>query len=395
MRNVVIVMPPVLPVPCVRGGAIETLMQCLIDQNEKEKRLLITLISVYDKDAYILSKKYCYTKFVFLHTQTTISKTKYQLSRVIRRITGIRPLALDDYNRKITDVVIGINPDLCIVEGGSYTKEYSKLANNLGKARMVLHLHACFYAPKNVDNIFPNIIAISEFVKETWRLDSEASIEVLKNCIDSESFQKRIPQREIDELMQQNGIAEGKFLLLFVGRLIPVKGIRELMLVVERIPEVQLLIIGKSDNSTRVNIQYNEELKIIVQRANNIKLLGYKPNCDLEKYYQMVQAVAVPSLWEEGAGLVVIEAMSCGKPLIITDSGGMREYVATQGYCLIERNDFDRTAFEALQSMANDKGKCEAMGKANFEESKKYTSKNYYNHFCEIIDHFMYGANKA
>ena len=68
--KVLIIAPSLLPVPAVKGGAVETLVNLLIDQNEIENRLDLTVISVYDKDALAKSKIYKHTKFLWIRTNS-------------------------------------------------------------------------------------------------------------------------------------------------------------------------------------------------------------------------------------------------------------------------------------------------------------------------------------
>ena len=60
---------------------------------------------------------------------------------------------------------------------------------------------------------------------------------------------------------------------------------------------------------------------------NQVIHVGYINNDELYKYYQIADMQAVPSMWEEAAGLVAIEGMASGLPLVVTRSGGMVEYV--------------------------------------------------------------------
>lgn len=56
MKRVCIVVPPNLPMPPVKGGAIETLMQYIVDVNEVSKAIDLTIISLYSKEAEECSK---------------------------------------------------------------------------------------------------------------------------------------------------------------------------------------------------------------------------------------------------------------------------------------------------------------------------------------------------
>ena len=64
--KIAIIGPQGLPVPPVKGGAIETLIDVVLRENEKEKKLDIDVYTIYDKDAMEYSKKYKEVNFIYL-----------------------------------------------------------------------------------------------------------------------------------------------------------------------------------------------------------------------------------------------------------------------------------------------------------------------------------------
>ena len=54
------------PVPAVKGGAVEGLIDLLIEENESQKKMDITVISIYDKEAKEKSKSFIHTKFIYI-----------------------------------------------------------------------------------------------------------------------------------------------------------------------------------------------------------------------------------------------------------------------------------------------------------------------------------------
>ena len=58
MKKICIILPEEFPVPATKGGAVETLVNSIIDENEKEKKIEITCVTRYEKKAYEKSKKY-------------------------------------------------------------------------------------------------------------------------------------------------------------------------------------------------------------------------------------------------------------------------------------------------------------------------------------------------
>ena len=99
-----------------------------------------------------------------------------------------------------------------------------------------------------------------------------------------------------------------------VGRLLPYKRFDMAIEAFNKL-ELPLKIIGSGP-----------EMKKLKKMANwNIEFLGEKNNEELKKYYQECQALIFPQ--EEDFGIVALEAMACGRPVIAYKGGGALESV--------------------------------------------------------------------
>lgn len=78
MKKIAIVTNGILPLPAVKGGGAETLVQQLLDENEKQQKYKFIIYSVLDKQAVQAQKKYKYSQFMFVpHKQDNLlSKIK-------------------------------------------------------------------------------------------------------------------------------------------------------------------------------------------------------------------------------------------------------------------------------------------------------------------------------
>jgi len=114
--------------------------------------------------------------------------------------------------------------------------------------------------------------------------------------------------------------------VLFVGRLEREKGIHLLLqamtLVRKRAPDVRLLIAG--DGSYRSTL---EELTDSLGIRGNVFFLGWLQADDLQSAYRNSWLVVLPSLVEEGLGMVLVESGLMGRPVIASDIGGIRDIV--------------------------------------------------------------------
>lgn len=117
-------------------------------------------------------------------------------------------------------------------------------------------------------------------------------------------------------------------LLLFVGRISPSKGVHILIKSLRFLKEpVRLAIIGPPD----WDVNYYQNILTIIEKENqkgrhNILYLGSMEQTELAKWYQKASLFILPS-FAEGFPVTILEALSCGTPVIATPVGGIPEVV--------------------------------------------------------------------
>lgn len=107
------------------------------------------------------------------------------------------------------------------------------------------------------------------------------------------------------------------FTVLFVGRLIAVKGVETLMEVAAALPDIQFVFAG--DGPLADSVSRN------AASHENIRYPGRVDNTSLPTFYNAADLLCVPSQYEEGFGRIIIEALSCGTPVIGSRRGGIPE----------------------------------------------------------------------
>jgi D-inositol-3-phosphate glycosyltransferase len=134
---------------------------------------------------------------------------------------------------------------------------------------------------------------------------------------------------------QHLGVDTNDWMILFVGRIEPLKGvdtlIRAMALLAQECPtwvsRLSLAIIGGDPNTNE-----NAEMERLKQMHAELKLgklvvfLGAKDQDTLQYYYNAAEAVVMPSHYES-FGMVALEAMACGTPVIASDVGGLSHLV--------------------------------------------------------------------
>lgn len=215
------------------------------------------------------------------------------------------------------------------------------IAVTLGKLfnkRIIVNTHVGFKLKKGVmTNIIKwtllnckKILVLTKGIKDSLiNLGiPEDKIEVYHYWVDQKKFKK------IKDAKRKLGW-ENKFVVLFVGRLIEVKGVRIIFDLAKKLKNITFVIIGVGPLA--------QELEQESKNYNNIIFLGSINNRNLPKYYSGSDLLLIPSRkidqeYEEGIPLVMIEALFCGLPIITTASGGILDIFSNKLGLLVQDN---------------------------------------------------------
>jgi glycosyltransferase involved in cell wall biosynthesis len=159
-------------------------------------------------------------------------------------------------------------------------------------------------------------------MSQTHQLDV-SKIRLLPCCVDGQQFQ---PTPKSPELLEKYGLQQAK-VLMTVARLWsgdPYKGvdvtIRALPKIAQSYPDVKYLVVGRGDDQPRL-AQLAEELGV----SDRVVFAGFVPTEQLAQHYNLADAYIMPS--QEGFGIVYLEAMACGKPVLSGDADGSADPV--------------------------------------------------------------------
>ena len=123
---------------------------------------------------------------------------------------------------------------------------------------------------------------------------------------------------------------QGPFTILFVGRLVERKGVDVLVRALGRLsemPDVQLVVAGEGPCAARIRAVAEE-----VGVADRVRLLGRVDDAALEAAYRMADVFVLPAVVDEkgdteGLGVVLLEALGFGVPVIGSDAGGIPDII--------------------------------------------------------------------
>jgi glycosyltransferase involved in cell wall biosynthesis len=109
--------------------------------------------------------------------------------------------------------------------------------------------------------------------------------------------------------------------VLFLGRLSVEKGVRDVMALARRLPNVAVRVAGAGPLAA--------EVRATAARLPNLTYLGQLNQAAALATLELSRVCVLPSRWEEPAGLACLEAMQCGTPVVAYRVGGLQEYART------------------------------------------------------------------
>lgn len=390
MKKICLIAGNTLPVPAVKGGAVEELITLLLEQNEIEQRVELVIFSMADETAQEAAPKYKHSKIIYIPADNVLDKVNNRIRRYLTKSSEPGALLDSGYFRKIYKILCNMEFDAIVGEGGLY-HEYRQFAKKFGANKVFLHIHHHIEVEDAYDTIFGNVIAVSEFAKKEWiRTTKKKDIgtHVVYNCVNEEKFQKRISLEQRVALRKELGIKADDFVVLYCGRIQEVKGVRELLQAFSKlsVENMKLLIIGNADFATNTMTPFMEEIKKLVEgNKERVRFTGYIENKNLYQYYQCADIQVVPSMWEEAAGLVAIEGMLQGMPLIVTHSGGLIEYAPENVAIWVEREGIVENLQQAILKLYESEELRKKMSEASIIRAKDFSKKAYYDNYLNVF----------
>ena len=393
MYKVCMIMGGVMPVPAVCGGAIETLVTSIAKKYSKKDGFQLTICSVYHPEAVKVAKQYPDVRFFWTHTRAIKYMFLHAIFLGIRMVTGkcVRPLQRH-YN-EIAGLFQKEKFDLIIAEGGD-TQAIIDIAKGYRRDQFANHIHIHYLPPENIVKNYGHVIGVSEFVTKAYMEVCKTPVKahVLKNAIDVERFSRKVSEEQKSQIRKKLGLSEKDFVILYVGRIMEVKGVLELMQAVTGLedPHIKLLIMGSVNSGKRAFSSYERKVKKLSQQnRDRIIFTGYVDNAEVYQYASVADVQCVPTLVEEAAGLVLLEAMTEGLPLIVTKSGGSIEYVDESTALIIDRENIVENLKSALCYMKEHPEERRQMSEKEKLQSRNYDETVYYKNFVKMIDEII------
>ncbi len=211
--------------------------------------------------------------------------------------------------------------------------------------------------------IYPSKMA-KELLEKLGKKDQNSY--VVSNGININEFSLK----DIGDFNERYSIPKDKIKLLFVGRLFPEKSIDTLIesipYFIKNYPETHIMIVGAGYLRQKL-----EKLSKRLGVENKITFLGLVSEEDKIHAYNASDIFVLPSM-AELEGMVVLEAMACGKPIVISDSkmSASRFFVDNNGFLFKAKDEKDLA--EKISRLLEDKILREKMGEKSLSMSKDY-----------------------
>jgi len=210
-------------------------------------------------------------------------------------------------------------------------------------------------------------IAVSEPAMEYVSKYFPGDYTIIPNGVDSKHFSPDVPP--IEEF------SDGKLNILFVGRLEKRKGLDYLLEAYKQIkpefPNSRLIVVGPGK---RLRKKY--ERRVMRDRLKDVVVIGYAAYRDLPRYYQTADIVCCPATGRESFGIVLLEAMAVGKPVVASNIQGYNS-VVTHGAegLLVPPKNAEKLA-QALTSLMTDGALRQQMGNEGRLKAAQYDWEN-------------------
>ena len=153
------------------------------------------------------------------------------------------------------------------------------------------------------------------------------------------------------------GLSNDEYVILFIGWMLPRKGLDFLVLALKELLEYPKLKDRKFRLAIVASGPGRERIETLVRRAgvqDYVTFLGTYPYEQMPELYRAADCFVLPSIatpeWQEQFGMSLIEAMACEVPVVTTYSGAIPE-IAGNAACLCQPNDF-LSLYEAIREFA-------------------------------------------
>ena len=213
---------------------------------------------------------------------------------------------------------------------------------------------------------------------------------IIPNGIDIEHFSPDVPPFE--------EFRDGKKNILFVGRLEYRKGLnyllRAYLKVKQEIPDSRLIVVGPG---TVLRRRYEKWIKR--HELEDVVFIGYAPFSDLPRYYKTADVFCAPSTGQESFGIVLLEAMSVGTPVVATSIDGYAGVISPGEDGLLVPPRDEESLAQTLVSLLDDKSLQKRLREKGLPKARTHSwdhvARQVFDYYLKIIEESPWGEGPS
>ena len=383
----------ILPVPAVKGGAVENHIDFYLKYNDEHQLHDMTVFSVWNDaikghpalKSRVNHYEYIEVKSLWARIRKNIEHRiygegyyHYVIEYYFRK--AWKRLKKQHYDIILLDNRPGYAINIDVPQGTSlYLYLHNDLLNNTLPHYQEIYDKAA------------RILTVSDYISSRVRTinpKDQKCVSIL-NGIDLNAFSQNITSTIT---RSQMGLNEDDFVMVFSGRITREKGVTELIDALIRLPQYQnikLLVIGSSFYGDSAN--EDNFIKSLKQKAAVIKeriiFTGFIPYAQMPQYLKMADIAVIPSMWDDPCPNTVLEAQAMGLPIITTRRGGIPEEVTEKNAIMLSTDDkFTDNLVKAIEVLYNAPNKRQEMSQASLNNSKYYNHQRYAEDFFKVLE---------
>lgn len=354
-----------LPVPCIRGGAIQTYIDGILPYLSKHHECTVFCVAVSE-----LPDREVRNGVRYVRVAADSVEEYYQQAAKFVALESWDSIVI--YNRpKYLPIVAAAAPN----------------------SRFLLSMHNEMFSS---DRIAPEVarsclervdavVTISKFIAngiaELWS-EYRHKLHPVYAGVDLNRFQPRwvpgLAERR-SRILKSHGL-QGRQIVLYVGRLIEKKGpdllVSAMTEIVKKYPSAMLLLVGSKWYGSNEENDYVRELKDRAKILGDaVQFTGFIVPTKVSEYFLMGDVFVCTSQWQEPLARVHYEAMATGLPIVTTDRGGNKEVIIPGKNALLVTDFQNPDAFAArIDYLLSNPGKTAEMGRSGRQLAELYYS---------------------
>jgi glycosyltransferase involved in cell wall biosynthesis len=168
--------------------------------------------------------------------------------------------------------------------------------------------------------------------------------------------------------------------MLFMGRLVPEKGIGTFLDAAALAPEVPCKVVGTGALETAMRARLHD------RNLGHVEMLGRREGRPLLDLVRAARAVVVPSEWYEPFSLVILEGMAAARPVIASRLAGPAEIIADGSDGLLAPAGNAEELAAAFRALWRDPARAVAMGRRGLEKTRELYAPD--GHYRRLMQHF-------